>query len=159
MLVYTSLFYTKHEIGLRFAYWFGFAAIAGAFSGLIAFGVAHVHSSVEQWRLLFIIEGIPTFLLGIIALFFLPNRPESTPFFDEEERKIALRRRNLGTSGDNGNVINKQHVVDAFMDWRVHACSVMFFAAQACLSSLSAFLPSILKTLGFSMSYLHFNRS
>lgn len=39
------------------AYWFGFAAVAGAFGGLIAFGVQHIESSVEKWRLLFIIEA------------------------------------------------------------------------------------------------------
>jgi hypothetical protein len=50
------LFYTKHELGLRLAYWFGFAAVAGAFGGLIAFGIQHVHATIENWRLLFIIE-------------------------------------------------------------------------------------------------------
>lgn len=40
------------------AYWFGFAAVAGAFGGLIAFGVQHIDSSVQKWRLLFIIEVI-----------------------------------------------------------------------------------------------------
>ena len=36
--------------------WFGFAAVAGAFGGLIAYGVQHIHSSISNWRLLFIIE-------------------------------------------------------------------------------------------------------
>jgi hypothetical protein len=52
----TALFYTKHELGLRLAYWFGFAAVAGAFGGLIAFGVQHAHVAIANWRLLFIIE-------------------------------------------------------------------------------------------------------
>jgi hypothetical protein len=56
MPVVTALFYTKHELGLRLAYWFGFAALAGAFGGLIAFGVQHAHSAIANWRLLFIIE-------------------------------------------------------------------------------------------------------
>lgn len=43
-------------MGLRMAYWFGFAAVAGAFGGLIAFGVQHAHDSISNWRLLFIIE-------------------------------------------------------------------------------------------------------
>ena len=38
------------------AYWFGFAAVAGAFGGLIAFGVQHIHTSLQNWRILFIIE-------------------------------------------------------------------------------------------------------
>ena len=51
-----AYFYTKHEMGLRMAYWFGFAAVAGAFGGLIAFGVQHAHVAIANWRLLFIIE-------------------------------------------------------------------------------------------------------
>lgn len=51
-----AYFYTKNEMGMRMAYWFGFAAVAGAFGGLIAFGVQHAHAAVADWRLLFIIE-------------------------------------------------------------------------------------------------------
>lgn len=53
---FIAYFYTKHEMGLRMAYWFGFAAVAGAFGGLVAFGIQHAHGSVANWRLLFIVE-------------------------------------------------------------------------------------------------------
>lgn len=39
------------------AYWFGFAAVAGAFGGLIAFGIQHAHAGLHNWRLLFIVEA------------------------------------------------------------------------------------------------------
>lgn len=42
-----------------------------------------------------------------MTLFLLPNRPESTTFFNERERKIALERMNRSTSGDTGAVVNK----------------------------------------------------
>jgi hypothetical protein len=32
---FLALFYSKNELGLRMAYWFGFAAVAGAFGGII----------------------------------------------------------------------------------------------------------------------------
>jgi hypothetical protein len=51
-----AFFYTKTEMGLRMAFWFGFAAVAGAFGGLIAFGVGHAHTAIANWRLLFIVE-------------------------------------------------------------------------------------------------------
>lgn len=50
------------------AYWFGFAAVAGAFGGLIAFGIQHVKTSIQPWRLLFIIEVSK-------CLHFCPNSP------------------------------------------------------------------------------------
>jgi hypothetical protein len=39
------------------AYWFGFAAVAGAFGGLIAFGTQHANTNIGNWRLLFVIEA------------------------------------------------------------------------------------------------------
>lgn len=51
-----AYFYTRHELGLRLAYFQTFGAIAGAFSGLVAFGIQHAHTSVANWRLLFIVE-------------------------------------------------------------------------------------------------------
>ncbi|KAF8504404.1 MFS general substrate transporter [Russula emetica] len=148
--LYYTLFYTKHELGLRLAYWFGFAALAGAFGGLIAFGIQHVHATIANWRLLFIIEGIPAVLLGLIAIFFLPDRPETTEFFTEEERKVALARSNRDTSGDIGYHINKRHIADAFKDWRIYLGGVIYFGANAALASISAFLPTIIKTFGYT---------
>lgn len=65
--LFLAFFYTKEELGLRLALWFGFATVAGAFGGLIAFGVQHIHSSVQNWRLLFIIEVRPFFQLIVFG--------------------------------------------------------------------------------------------
>ncbi|KAH7913318.1 MFS general substrate transporter [Hygrophoropsis aurantiaca] len=148
--LYFSFFYTRTEMGLRMAYWFGFAAVAGAFGGLIAFGVQHVQGSVENWRLLFIIEGIPAFLLGVVTLFLLPNRPESTNFFNDREREVALDRMNRSTSGDVGAVINKKHITAALLDWRIYTGGVIYFGVNCALASISAFLPTIIKTFGYT---------
>jgi len=146
--LYFSFFYTKAEMGLRMAYWFGFAAVAGAFGGLIAFGVQHIHSSVQNWRLLFIIEGIPPIVLAIFTAFLLPDRPESTSFLTEDERKIALRRMNRSSSGDTGAVVNKEHIFMAFRDWRIYAGGIIYFGLNCALASISAFLPTIITTFG-----------
>ena len=132
-----ALFYTREEIGLRLASYFSFAAVAGAFGGLIAFGVQHAHVVVANWRLLFLIEGFPSVAMGLVAMFALPNRPEETRIFDEDERRLALERMNRGTRADVGRTIKKskshclltrlgrllmceaEHIVAAFTDWRV----------------------------------------
>lgn len=109
--LYMSYFYTKSEMGLRMAYWFGFAAVAGAFGGLIAFGVQHAHwhsaTGALDWRLLFIVEGIPSVLMGLVALAFLPDRPEMTTFLNAREKRLAVRRMGRGTSGDTGLGVNR----------------------------------------------------
>ncbi|EJD05399.1 MFS general substrate transporter [Fomitiporia mediterranea MF3/22] len=148
--LYLSYFYTKHEMGLRMAYWFGFAAVAGAFGGLIAFGIQHAHAAVANWRLLFIVEGIPALLMGLVALVFLPDRPEKTHFLNEDERKIAIARMNRAISGDTGFVVNKNHIFAALKDWRIYVGGVIYFGLNNALASISAFLPTIIKTFGYT---------
>ncbi|KAA1472445.1 MFS general substrate transporter [Dentipellis sp. KUC8613] len=148
--VYFTLFYTKNEVGLRLAYWFGFAAVSGAFGGLIAFGVQHAQLPFSDWRLLFIVEGIPSLFMGLVAIAFLPNRPEMTNFFNEDERKLAVQRANRDISGDIGYTVNKAHIIDAFKDWRVYIGGIIYFGTNTAFASLSAFLPTIIETFGFT---------
>ncbi|KIM91504.1 hypothetical protein PILCRDRAFT_673 [Piloderma croceum F 1598] len=147
-VLYLSFFYTKHEVGLRMAYWFSFSAVAGAFGGLIAFGIQQVHVTIANWRLLFIIEGIPTVLLGMGCFFFLPDRPESTIYLTKEEQKLATDRMSRDASRDNGAFINKKHIWAAFQDWRLYVAGIMGFGANCALASISAFLPTIIVTFG-----------
>ncbi|KAL6306376.1 MFS general substrate transporter [Sparassis latifolia] len=148
--LYMSFFYTKEEMGMRMAYWFGFAAVAGAFGGIIAFAVQHAHTAIADWRLLFIIEGSPTIVLGLLALFVLPNRPEETTMLNERERELALERANRGLAADTGRMINKKHIFAAFKDWRIYAVGVIYFGANCALASISAFLPTIITTFGYT---------
>ncbi|KIM70573.1 hypothetical protein SCLCIDRAFT_18679 [Scleroderma citrinum Foug A] len=145
VVLYFSFYYTKKEYGTRVAYWFGFAAVAGAFGGLLAYGIHHTEGFIAHWRLLFILEGFPTILLGIICIFLLPDRPESTEFLTPAERKLAVARINRGTSSDFGAVVNYKHVVAAF----VYMAGVIYFGLNCALGSLSAFLPTIISTMGF----------
>ncbi|KAI0800091.1 MFS general substrate transporter [Fomes fomentarius] len=148
--LYLSLFYTREEIGMRIACLHALDAVAGAFSGLIAFGVQHAHTIVANWRLLFIIEGAPGILLALCALFVLPDRPEDTHIFNDREREIALERRNRGCQGDIGKVIQRAHVVSAFKDWKVYCAAAVHFGVYCASSSITAFLPTIIKTFYYS---------
>jgi hypothetical protein len=47
---------SSNHYSAKMAYWFGFAAVAGAFGGIIAFGIQHANIDIERWRLLFIVE-------------------------------------------------------------------------------------------------------
>ncbi|KAI0090138.1 MFS general substrate transporter [Irpex rosettiformis] len=150
MPLYFSLWYTRDEIGFRLAQWTCSSAVAGAFGGLIAFGIQEARVSIANWRLLFIVEGIPTVLLGLLVMRLLPNRPEETSFLDEAERKLQLERMNRGMRADFGRTLTKRHILDGFLDWRVYAGGVVYMGSNCALSALSAFLPTILRTFGFS---------
>lgn len=83
-----SLWYRKDEIAARLALFIGAGVLAGAFGGLLAFGVSHVTGSISTWRILFLIEGLPSFVLAICVFMFLPSRPDKSKYITEEERVL-----------------------------------------------------------------------
>ncbi|KAJ1885168.1 hypothetical protein LPJ81_006952, partial [Coemansia sp. IMI 209127] len=89
--VILSYFYLRHELAWRTALYYGSSTFAGAFGGLIAYGVTKnlSHESLAPWKLLFIIEGVPTLFLGIIIIFLLPNSPQTLErwFVTPEEKQ------------------------------------------------------------------------
>lgn len=52
LTIYLTLFYTKKELALRVALLVVAAALAGAFGGLLAYGIGHMDGTAGQrgWR-------------------------------------------------------------------------------------------------------------
>ncbi|KAH7334497.1 MFS general substrate transporter [Rhizoctonia solani] len=148
--LYYTFFYTKHEMGVRLAVWFGFAAVAGAFGGLIAYGVQHIHSHLANWRILFLVEGFPTIALGVLTLFTLPDRPDTTKWLHGAQKDLAIERMSRGGMKEEAGTINRSHVFAALKDWRVYAGGVIYFGVNIALASIGVFLPTIIKSFGYT---------
>jgi hypothetical protein len=63
--------------------------VSGAFGGMFAFAIQTMgdRHGLAAWRWLFIIEFIITVFVGAICLSFLPRRPETAWFLNDEEKE------------------------------------------------------------------------
>jgi MFS family permease len=150
---YYSIWYKREEIGIRNALFIGCGALAGAFGGLIAYGVSFVTGSSigASWRILFLIEGLPTILLALLIFLFLPSRPESSKYLSVEERELATAR--LTTSQPGGTHTKKfqwSGFRRAVTDYKIYMCGVIYLGVNLTLGSISGFLPTIIISLGYS---------
>lgn len=59
VVLYISMWYPRHECQYRIALFFGAATMAGAFSGLLAYGIGFMDGvrGYAGWRWIFILEG------------------------------------------------------------------------------------------------------
>lgn len=150
MAFHLSLWYKKTELAKRVGLFISAGALAGAFSGLIAYGVQHIESKIPQYKILFLIEGLPSFLLAVIVFFFLPSRPDTSRFLSAEERTIACTRLNSEHSLENNTGINWKDVRYTLLNWRTWVIAVAYSAMNLGLGSVSGFLPTIIKGLGYT---------
>lgn len=94
-----SFFYRRHELGLRCGLFLSAAPLANTFAGALAYGITSGHAAIANWRLLFLVEGLPVCACAILAWFFVPDSPSSARFLTEEEKEVA-RARGLQQAGD-----------------------------------------------------------
>ena len=58
MAFHLSMWYTKRDLAKRVGFFISGGALAGAFSGLLSYGVSSIHHpKIEAWKVLFLIEG------------------------------------------------------------------------------------------------------
>ena len=76
---YITLWYRRHECGLRMAIFFSAATAAGAFGGLLARGITEMDGIAGKpgWAWIFILEGIVTVAVAIVAKFVIHDKPET----------------------------------------------------------------------------------
>lgn len=166
--LYLSFWYLKSELSLRIAAYAGMSALSGVVSGLVAYGLGAADGLlVESWQAVFIIEGLPTVLCGVLTFWVLPGRPESgkSHWFSEEEYQIILQRRTRfvrnhddGIKLDqvkgfaphsDGLTILRLTVSSAFLDYRLYLFAFIYSGLSLSLAVMSVFLPTIVATLGY----------
>lgn len=150
VIYYQTTFYRRGELARRLAIFYAASNIANAFSGLLAFGVFQIKSSLFGWRYLFLIEGACTFLFSIFAFWYLPRSAAEATFLNEEEKVLAFHRIQVDSSSIVGEKFNLRDSLGIFK----HPTTYAFLSIEICLGvpiqSVGLFLPQIVASLGFS---------
>lgn len=147
-----SFFYLRSEIGLRIGIFFSSAPLATCFAGALAYGITSGHSSLANWRLLFLVEGAPVLVMAVVAYFAMPNSAHDAWFLTEDEKRVALARqlKQVGKKEARVGTVNWRDAFSILLDLKAWLTALMYFACNVSYSSLPVFLPTILKDMGFS---------
>lgn len=146
-----SLFYTKTELATRISILFSANVCGTAFSGLIAIGVFKLEgkAGLQGWRWLFIIQGLVTFVVAIVAAFILPDEPLQTRWLTKEERQLAHSRVHRQVVQVKDNAGPWAGLRDAVTDYKVWLFVLMDHLNMASVNYKN-FFPTVVGTLGFS---------
>ena len=118
------------------------APISGALLGLE--GVLSMHG----WQWLFILEAVPALLLSVAVLFYLTDKPADAGWLSDDDRRWLADR--LAAEERQREAARHYTVLQALLNPRVLALSLVYFGAVAANYGLSFFLPQIVKAFGMS---------
>ncbi|MCA9106406.1 MAG: MFS transporter [Planctomycetales bacterium] len=146
IILYLSYWFPDQQRGKMTAFFMlaiGLANVFGyPFSGLVMekldkFGGLH------DWQWLFLLEGIPTVLVGCAVLYYLPDQPKDADWLSTKERNWLVNRMQ-----DEEEERRSQHKADrllAMLHWRVWLFIAIYFTVAVGTNASGAYLPTLIK--------------
>lgn len=108
----------------------------------------HMAHGLAGWQWMFLLEGLPAIVLGIVVYFRLEDRPEDATWLTVAEKAnlVALlaaeRRERAGHGQGHGGMLS------ALGDWRVYIAGLVSFCAYVLASTIAFFAPMVIQASG-----------
>src|SRR6201994_4921674 len=117
------------------------APISGMLLNLNGFGLV-------GWQWLFILEALPSILVGLAVLFYLTDFPRQAHWLQQDE--IAWLENVQATEKRNKEKVEHLSLLQALTDTRILLCALVYFCLNAASYGVAFFLPTIIKEFGVS---------
>ncbi|KAH6853956.1 major facilitator superfamily domain-containing protein [Chaetomium sp. MPI-CAGE-AT-0009] len=151
--------YKRDETSKRFSAYFIGNMLAGACSGLIAYGILHMRgiAGLAGWQWLFLLEGLFTILIGVLFLTLFP-RSSGNPvsllgfrYFSEREAQILQQRvlRDDPTKFQPRRSVSWAEAKATFTNWRLLPHILLTLTCLAPATTMGAYAPSLVVSFGF----------
>jgi MFS family permease len=117
---YLSFFYARHKVGFRQGIFLTGSALANAYGGALGYAIGNISGSIAPWKILFIIEGLPSCCAAGLAWWLLPDNIAAASFLSTREKEVAVNMVQRGQTADitNHTGIRWKLYLTAFTDYK-----------------------------------------
>ncbi len=148
IILYLTYWYPAQRRGRMTAMFMTAIALSGVIGGPLSGAImkhAHGLNGFSGWQWMFLLEGLPSVVLGVAVIFLLKDRIVDAHWLTDEEK--ALLSRNIAAE----DAAKEDHNVLAVMgSGRVWLCAAIYFSYVMGLYGVSFWMPSIIKAMGYA---------
>jgi MFS transporter, ACS family, tartrate transporter len=146
IIVYLTHWFRAADRGKAIASFYAAVPAASVTGSLVASWLLGVYwSIIAGWRWIFIVEGIPAILLGIVTIFYLTDRPEQAAWLSKDERVWISGE--LEAELKAKKKIRDYTILQAIRDRKVLALMVPYFLALVGAQASLFWIPTFIKRL------------
>ncbi|MFC7299911.1 MFS transporter [Herminiimonas aquatilis] len=120
--------------------------IAGVVGGPLSGWIMNYFAGVNGWygwQWLFLLEAIPSLILGVVTFFYLPNSIRASTWLAEDEKKLL--EENIAK---DGSATKSHSVAGVFTNPKVWLMAAIYFCCMMGLYGISFYLPTLVKASG-----------
>ncbi len=108
----------------------------------------HGLMGLQGWQWLFIIEGIPSVILGVVTWFYLTDRPEHATWLSAEQKAWLAAKLEAETAAKQA--AGHMTLGEALSSPKVIVLSLIYFGFVGALYGMQFWLPQIVKAFGLT---------
>jgi MFS family permease len=153
IIYYLSQWYPRSDRARAMSFFYIGAALASVIGLPLSGAFLHMDGffGVSGWRWLFLLEGIPAAILGIVVLKYLPDDPEKTHWLNPEQKQWLSRTMAQEQAGTAISHHDAWHV--AFRNRRVWLLSLFWLLQAFGTIGITLFLPLIVQSVSKQGSF------
>jgi ACS family tartrate transporter-like MFS transporter len=151
MILYLTYWFPAAERAKAISRFMTATPLAGAIGSPVSGIILDVMKGVkglQSWQWLFIVEGIPSVILGFVAYFYLTDRPAKAHWLTDEEKLCITER--LEREDRRRRDKHGMTLLQAFSNRTVLHLSVLYLAMQIGFYGFGFWLADILKSFGLT---------
>ena len=152
MLLYLTFWFPSHERARAVAKFMTATSLAGVVGAPLSSALLRLDGArgLSGWQWLFLMEGVPTVLLGISVLFILKDSPEKVTWMTGEEKQwlAGELERDRAIYG----AAERHHLLDAFRLPAVWLLVGVYFVIQIGVYIVTLWMPLILSGISSSLA-------
>jgi len=145
IILYLTYWFPPREQARAIALFMTASALAGVIGGPLSGALLGTDGmlGLAGWQWLFILEGLPSVLLGVGVWFNLPDGPRDARWLSAEEKLLLAQ--SLAREAARGR---EQTLIGGLTGARVWLMALLYFAIVTGLYGVTMWLPQIVKGLG-----------
>jgi ACS family tartrate transporter-like MFS transporter len=101
---------------------------------------------LKGWQIMYIAEGVPTVLVGLLTLFVLTDRPAQAKFLTAAEKEWLTAK--LAAERAAKEAVHKFSLMEAFFNSKVLLLALNYFGIVVASLGILFFVPQIIKSIG-----------
>jgi D-galactonate transporter len=151
VVLYMTYWYPPARRGQMIAIFMAASTVANILAGPVCGGIMKWMDGVNGWhgwQWLFLVQGVPASVLGVVAFLYLRDKPEDATWLDGAEKKVL--RDHL--DHDKGLVQSASHGSSwqLLKDPRVYTLSLVYFLLLGATYTMIFWLPTLIKSWGIN---------